>query len=132
MTKVICDLNCGNSPRAALLRDFNVAFAKGDLDAMLSILDDNIVWEMMGHKTFEGKAAVTEMLKGIMGQGESDEYELLSIITHGAEAACKGTVRSSDGSMIAFADFYRFVSASKNGIKRIVSYAIDLSEDSAS
>lgn len=131
MAKVICDINCGNSPRAALIRDFNIAYANKDLPAMLAVLDEKIVWEMLGYKVFEGKAAVTEMLEGMLGQGETDEYELLSIITHGAEAACRGTVRSSDGSVIAFADFYRFVSASKNGIKGITSYAVDLNEAAA-
>lgn len=127
MTKIICDINLGHSPRTALLRDFNIAYANGDFDAVLALLSDNIKWEMVGHKTFEGKAAVSEMLAG-MGDASADEMEIQHIITHGAQAACDGIMRYPDGSVIAFCDVYDFVSASKNSIKAIKSYAVDLKQ----
>ncbi len=47
--------DCGNSPKAEFLKRFNVAFAKGDAEAILSSVSDDISWEIVGHKTTRGK-----------------------------------------------------------------------------
>jgi hypothetical protein len=126
MTKVICDINCGNSPRAAMLRDFNIAFATCDADAILAQFSDNIRWEMMGSKVLEGKAAVVAALPQMTAES-AEELEIKSIVTHGASAACDGTMTFADGTKIGFCDVYEFTSAAASGkIKAMRSYGVDL------
>jgi hypothetical protein len=126
MTKVLCEIDCENSPRATMLRDFNIAFASGDGETILAQMSDDIRWEMIGHKVIEGKTAAAEAMKDMLSQ-PADEIEIKSIITHGASASCDGVMRFPGDVNIAFSDVYEFTSASSSGtIKSMRSYGVDV------
>ncbi len=44
MIKVTCKEDYANAPKKLLLRDFNIAFGKGDVNNICSHLSDDIVW----------------------------------------------------------------------------------------
>ena len=126
MTRIICEINCGNSPRAAMVRDFNIAFATGDAAAILAQMSDNLRWEMVGNKVIEGKQAAAEALPEMLNEA-AEEIEIKSIVTHGASAACDGTLTYAGGVRIGFCDVYEFTSAASSGkIKVLRSYGVDL------
>lgn len=55
MTKIISSPNCGNSPKMEFLKDFNIAFAKGNLEIIADSVTDDIVWNIIGDRKIEGK-----------------------------------------------------------------------------
>ena len=123
--KVNCKEDCGNAPLKEKLRDFNIAFGKGDAQAISDQLTDDIQWEMVGDCTFNGKEAViTELEK--MKEYTASELTLDHIITHGKAASCNGTfVMEDGGSKYAFCDVYEFDKSGKNArIKRMQSFGI--------
>jgi hypothetical protein len=126
MLEVSYPEDCGNSPRKLLLRDFNIAFAKGDTQAVLDLLSDNITWDIVGDRVIEGKAAFQEALAGMAGS-EAAGLRIDSIITHGTTAAANGLITLRDGKQDAFCDVYLFAGAGRNAkMTRITSYAISL------
>ena len=48
MPKITVHADCENSPRKALLRDLNIAFAKADIGGILDLFTDDIRWRIMG------------------------------------------------------------------------------------
>ena len=63
MVKITVGEDCGNAPKKELLRDFNIAFVKGDVDHLLQNITDDIQWTMVGDTLLEGKEQVTKMLE---------------------------------------------------------------------
>lgn len=126
MTEVTCPVNCGNSPRAAMLRDFNIAFAMGNIDALLAEMDETIRWEMVGDQTIVGKQAVGEALRKMIMEPTA-KVEIKAIITHGKLGAADGSMVFADGTQIAFCDVYVFSSPAPTGkLKEMRSYAKDV------
>ena len=122
--RIVCREDCGNAPRKALLRDFHVALADGDLDAALAWLSDSVVWEWVGEKTAAGKAEAAEALRAVP---PVEELIIEAIITHGAHAAAHGTFTSAQGVTSGFCQVYRFESAGRQAkIKSVKSYVIRL------
>lgn len=118
--------DCGNAPRKLFLRDFNIAFAKGDTGYLLQSVTDDVEWHMVGERHIRGidefSAALHEM-RGELPSGLTIE----TIITHGTDCAVDGTLHFPGGETYAFCDVYRFSGHSKNGkIKRITSYVIKI------
>ena len=125
--KINCKEDCGNAPLKEMLRDFNVAFGKGDVESIAEKLTDDIVWEMVGDKKYEGKKAVTEELER-MKEFKAAELTIEHIITHGRTAACNGSlVMKRGGNKYAFCDIYDFDKNGKNAkIRKMISYGISL------
>lgn len=122
MVQVYSPVDCGNAPRKQVLKDFNVAFARGDVQAILVMLHDEIVWHMIGDRTLQGKEAVAAVLREMQDE-ECTELHIHHIITHGSEAALNGTMTMKDGRRYAFCDVYVFAGFSKSAkIKEITSY----------
>jgi len=46
--------DCGNAPKKLLLKELNIAFARGDSEKILSFVTDDIVWEIVGEKRLKG------------------------------------------------------------------------------
>lgn len=124
MTKIIAPENCGNSPKAFQLRDFNVAYAKQELQLMLDQLTDDITWHWVGEKTVTGKEEVAKELEAMMAQKVA-EFTVQKILTHGKLGAADGTVTMQDGSSYGYCDVYVFSSAAKSAkIAEITSYVV--------
>ncbi len=43
MTNIVSSENCGNSPKMVFLKEFNIAFAKGNMEFIAKIVTDDIV-----------------------------------------------------------------------------------------
>lgn len=63
--KVIAPQDCDNAPKRRIIRDLNIAFAKGDVKALSEQFHKDIEWEMIGDKTISGYDAVVEYLEKI-------------------------------------------------------------------
>lgn len=63
MTKIASSPNCENSPKMEFLKDFNIAFAKGNMEFLIENVTDKIVWNIIGDKKIEGKENYVEELK---------------------------------------------------------------------
>lgn len=130
VTRIICADDCGNAPRKALLRDFNVAFAHNDAEAVLEPLSDEIVWTMVGDRTIRGKDAVARALAEMAGEKPALELRIDHIITHGTDAALDGVISFEGSRRIAFCDVYVFSSHAKSArINEMTSYTRELPEE---
>ena len=126
MTKVIVGEDCGNSPKALLLRDLNIAFAKNNAGFVLEYVTDDVTWIMVGDQTVQGKANFTAALAR-MKDNEVAEIRLANVITHGDTAAVNGRMKMKDGNAYAFCNVYKFKGHSKNAkIREITSYTIEI------
>lgn len=126
--KVYCKSDCGNAPRKQVLKSFNIAFASGDVEAVLEAAADDIVWERIGDRTIRGKAAFADALTSYRNQ-VADELRLHTIITHGNEASANGIIKFSGRKARAFCDVYRFAGFAKTAkIKQITTYAMEVDE----
>ena len=120
--KIVIDPDCGNSPKREFIRDFNLAFFKGDTEFILNHVSDNIIWEILGHKVIQGKEDFSKEIL-TMGGCPADELRLHHIITHGKEAACHGEFNMGE-KKYAFSDVYVFVSAGKMIVEKLYSYMV--------
>jgi len=124
--KINCKEDCGNAPRKELLRDLNIAFAQGEVQAVLDKLTEDVEWEMVGDKRMKGKEEVAEELES-MKNYTAMEINIDHIITHGITAACNGSFKMKNGDQFSFCDIYEFENNSKTAnIRHMVSYAINI------
>jgi len=123
MTKIISSPNCGNSPKMEFLKEFNIAFARGNVEFITESVTDNIVWNIIGDKTIEGKEKFTEELEKMKPRKVS-ELVLEQILSHGREGASNGIMKMQDGKKYAFSDFYKFKGAKGIKITQITSYIV--------
>lgn len=47
--------DCGNSPKMAFLKEFNIAVAEQDRKFLMESVSDTIIWDIVGDKKIEGK-----------------------------------------------------------------------------
>lgn len=126
MLQVHCPVDCGNAPRKQVLKDFNIAFAKSDVDAILEMVRDDIVWEIVGERRIEGKDAMRAALEA-MKETQVTELHIHHIITHGNEAAANGVITMKNGVKYAFCDVYVFAGFTKAAkLREITSYGSEL------
>lgn len=124
--KIVCAEDCGNAPKKTLLRDFNIAFARCDIDFILEHTTPDIIWQIVGDRIIRGQAQFADVLRQLQNN-KATEIRLHNIITHGTTASANGILIFGE-KRCAFCDVYRFNSAAKSGkIKTITSYAIDVS-----
>ena len=125
MTKIVSKPNCGNSPKMEFLKEFNIAFAKGNVEFITGNVTDEIVWNIIGNKKIEGKAKFTEELEKMKSEKVS-ELIIDQILSHGKEGAASGTIKMQNGKEYAFSDCYKFKGAKGAKIKSITSYVIGI------
>lgn len=126
MTKVTISEDCENAPKKQFIKDFNIAFAKQDINFILECFADDAYWEMVGGQSWGGKEAIAAALKTMNG-GEASELIMDNIISHGNNCAANGILKYPDGSSVAFCDMYTFTSHAKEAkIKTLIAYAIDV------
>ena len=106
-----------------MLRDFNIALAEADVDALLEWVDEDVTWTLVGNRPVEGKR---DFAKALAGSGvEVARLKIFSIITHGPSAAVEGELEMENGYRMAFCDIYSFTSAgSKAKISAITAYVV--------
>lgn len=126
MTKIISSPNCGNSPKMEFLKEFNIAFARGDVAFISDSVTDDIIWNIIGDKKIEGKERFAVELEKMKSKKVS-ELVLEQILSHGKEGAANGIMKMQDGKEYAFSDFYVFQGAKGTKIKSMTSYVIGVS-----
>ena len=126
--QILCSEDCGNAPKKKVLLEFNVAFARHDIDVILQHVSEDIVWNRVGERIIRGKAAFAEVI-GRMAEGSpATRIEIANIITHGNTASANGVI-TYGRAQTAFCDVYRFNSFAKHAkIKEMTTYAIPLPE----
>lgn len=125
MTKIISKPNCGNSPKMEFIKEFNIAYANGDVEFINASVTEDIVLNIIGDKKIEGKENFIQELEKMQSQ-KIGELVIEQILSHGKEGAANGIIELSDGRKYAFADFYVFQGAKGKKIKTITSYIIGL------
>lgn len=123
MTKIISTPNCGNSPKMELLTQFNIAFAKADVEFLTEYVTDDIEWNIIGERHIIGKSQFIEHLESIKCEKVA-ELTICQVLSHGKEGAANGLLKTQNGQKYSFADFYRFHGAKNVKIKAITSYCI--------
>lgn len=125
MTKIISSPNCGNSPKMEFLKEFNIAFAKGNVEFITESVTDEIVWNIIGNRKIEGKEKFTEELEKMKSE-KATELIIDQILSHGKEGATNGIMKMQNGKKYAFSDFYKFHNTKGTIIKSITSYVIEI------
>lgn len=125
MTKINIKPDCGNSPKKAFLRDFNIAFAEGNASFLIDHAGENIKWCVYGDFDLNGKAAFKEKIKEMQEYPKAKELIIDSIITHGNEGAANGWI-VMEGGTYAFCDIYKFQSAGSKVLNEIKSFVIKI------
>ena len=123
MTKITIEPDCGQAPKKELLRDFNVAFAKGDSAFTAQCVSDDIRWTIHGDRLLEGKARFSDYMN-TMKNYVVEEMTLHSVIVDDDQGAVAGKMKMN-GIAYAFCDMYTF-SPSEDTIREIRSYAIEI------
>ncbi|MAT05925.1 MAG: hypothetical protein CL424_12875 [Acidimicrobiaceae bacterium] len=114
---VIVDADCGNAPRKAQVRDWLTDVVRGDVDAACSALDDEIVWEIVGHRTRVGIGVVREALRRA-AEERASRLTIRHLLSHGKQVAVEGDV-DGDG----FAHIVTFTGHGKAAhIAEVVTY----------
>ena len=125
MTKIIVGTNCGNSPKMVFLKEFNIAFAKGNVEFITDSVTDEIIWNIVGDKNITGKKNFADELEKMKAE-EPTELILNQILSHGKEGAVNGLMKMQNGKEYAFSNFYEFNGAKGAKIKSITSYIIEI------
>ncbi|EPR69121.1 hypothetical protein [Cyclobacterium qasimii] len=124
MTKITINTDCGNAPKKSFLKDFNIAFATGKAEYIIEHVSEDIVWEIYGDKSIQGKSQFSLEINA-MKNWAADELILHAIITHGKEASVNGEIKMGSKTYV-FCDVYRFTTASSTIIKEMHSYVIKI------
>lgn len=95
---------CGNAPRIFIVADFAGRWAAGD-EAIADILATDCTWLVNGEP--RPAPAFADLA------GEVMRVELRSVITHGREAACEGTLVTMDDAL-DFCHVLRFSGAARS------------------
>lgn len=122
MTKINIPIDCDNSPKRKFIKEFNIAFAKGNANFIIDHVSEDIVWIIHGDKTIVGREDFTKEIHQMKNE-VADELTLKSIITHGKEASANGEIKINSNSYM-FCDVYGFKGATGKIIKTMESYVI--------
>ncbi|MCM4157826.1 DNA-binding protein [Gramella sp. AN32] len=125
MTNIVSTPSCGNSPKMEFLKNFNIAFAKGDLKFISESVTDEIVWNIIGKLRIEGKEQFSQELERLKSE-QAKELIIDQILSHGKEGAVNGIIELKNGKKYAFSDFYKFKGAKGVTIKSITTYVIEI------
>ena len=98
------------------------AIAKKDVKFMLRHISDDIRWNIVGGRVYQGKDEVERVLEQI----EVDELTIRHIATHGRAGVGDGTLKLKNGRSQAFCDVFDFTNAKGQAVKEITTYVIDL------
>lgn len=122
--EIICEEDCGNAPKKLLLKDFNVAIVKCDLDPIVNNITDDIHWSLIGLTSVQGKDEFIQTVQE-MEREKPKELNIKNIITHGNTGAVNGSIVTQEKTY-AFCDVYKFSGFKNPKIKEISSYIIRL------
>lgn len=126
--KIEIDDDCGNAPKRQKIADLLVRMAKNEHDGVQAYLADDVAWELVGFGPQRGRDQLADLLDHFTDP-LATTFTVANILSHGSGCAANGTLRRQDGTVVAFAHFFRFNGHGKNAtIRRVTSFMAD-SED---
>lgn len=125
MTKIVSKSNCGNSPKMEFIKEFNIAFAEGNVKFLRENIADEIVWNIIGERKTVGRKEFEKAIDKMKNK-KMAELQLEQILTHGKEGAANGLMKMQNGKKYAFADFYIFKSTKNTEIVSLTSHVIEV------
>ncbi|QCJ47970.1 nuclear transport factor 2 family protein [Haloprofundus sp. MHR1] len=126
MTTVTVGEDCGNAPKKALLKEFNVAFAENDVECLLDTVTDDVEWTIVSDREISGRDDFADAVEEMVDV-DTTALTIDHVITHGATASVDGTVNLADGTVYAFCDVYEFSSHAKDAkIQTMTSYVVEV------
>ncbi len=123
MTRIKIEPDCGNAPKKLLLKDFNVACAKGNQKQIINYLTEDVDCEIAGGEKLRGRENFIAALK-LSPKCKAKELIVEVIITHGAEACVNGKIIGADNAQYLFCDVYKFKSAGSSQISHVTSFVV--------
>jgi hypothetical protein len=123
MTKINIKTDCGNAPKREFLKDFRIAMAEANEIFLLNSVTDDIVWSIVGDRVVTGKKSYAVALNKIL-KTNVEELTLFQILSHGKEGAVNGAIKTKNGDVLEFSEFYTFKGAKGDKIKSITTYLV--------
>lgn len=122
--KVFLDEDCGNSPRNLFLKNFTVAFTKGESKYVQQNITEDAKWDYIGNKVITGKDDfLKELLKSKFIKPKKIKID--SVISHGNTGAVSGFMDLENGRNYAFCHVFRLSGFPRKAIvKKISSFVI--------
>lgn len=115
--------------KTRFLREFNEAFVRNDADFLSTCITDDVYWNVINDKVFDGAEAFIKGIRSMKSDGIS-QLDIHTIITHGNEAAVNGNIemKFSDGktASFAFCDIYQLSGFKNPKVKKLTSYVMEL------
>lgn len=125
MVNIIIDKTSDDAPTSKYVKDFNIAFAKAEVQNVLDMLTEDIIWEFVGDRTHRGKAAAQAVIAD-MDLIPAKKLKLDNVIAQDNRCVANGVIEYQR-SKVGFCDVYTFSGRAGNlKIKTITSYGIDL------
>lgn len=126
MTTITVEEDCGNAPKKALLKEFNIAFAENDVKCILDTVTDDVEWTIVSDRAIRGRDDFADAVKE-MADVDVTALTIDHVITHGAAASVDGMMTLADGTVCEFCDVYEFSSHTKDAkIQTMTSYVIEV------
>jgi len=107
MTEIEVREDCSGVARKARLRDFNLAFIRGEIEETLRYVAEDVRWRLVGEGTIEGRDGMRAWLESMAGKS-ARRVVLESVVLDGDIAAVNGTYEMESGSTFEFCDLYEF------------------------
>ena len=112
-----------------IVEKINDSFAKGNTEGFLENCADNVVWRMIGDKTFTGKNAIREFMASMEG-AEPPKFTVDNTIAEGDSVVSYGDMTMTEKEKTtpySYCDVYRF---SGDKIVDLSSYVVKTAEQS--
>lgn len=111
---VLCQLNCDNSPKRRMIRDFLIAAVAKKPKALSLLLDQQFCFVLPGSITLTGIESFSDYTQ--KRHEHIRTLEIQSIVTHGKEGAAHGMITTKNNQKIYFAIMVLFSGNQKNAL----------------
>lgn len=123
MTRIIKNVDCGNSPKNSFIQEFEAAFAAVDIDQLVEWVSDDIRWIGVGQTEVHDVDNFEGMLM-MMKPEHIEEYVIEGAISHGDQGCAWGRMTEANGAVYEFCDVFSFENHKAERIKEIKSFSI--------
>jgi len=120
-------MGAGGSERKRVVEAYFDGFRRGDHEAVLARLTDDVVWEIVGHRRLRGKAEFDSEIESDQFEGHPD-LTVASLVEEGNRlvALGRGRGRLRAGGEFRFAFCTAFELTTADAIASVTSYIVPL------
>ncbi|WP_099222643.1 nuclear transport factor 2 family protein [Listeria costaricensis] len=120
---VVAPRDCENAPKKGIMRDYLIASGAVDRKRLTELLTADFIWRVPGEFEMAGRERFIEELE--RNKETVSSLVIDSIVSHGKEGVAHGTMTTTQGMHVYFADFFRFENHKKEArIQSITSYVL--------